>query len=166
MKRFLKIIQDSDFATGILLLIIASFSYGGVDEGIWDGYGYIDWVFPIMSSFLLFTISAVYLSVGVIKLAKGTINNDLKIEKSQIPSIINVFVYLLLLFTYLILLYISGFWIASILLLWSGIAYFRGEKNIRSISKSLGIALLTCLIAYIVFTYVFWVPFPESRVFI
>jgi hypothetical protein len=51
MKKFLKIIQDSDFATGILLLIIASFSYGGVDEGIWDGYGYIDWVFPIMSSF-------------------------------------------------------------------------------------------------------------------
>lgn len=165
MKRFLKIIQDSDFATGLLLLIIASFSYGGVDEGIWDGYGYIDWVFPIMSSFLLFSISAVYLSVGIIKILKGITNNDLKIEKSQIPSIINVTVYLFILFIYLILLYIFGFWIASILLLWSGIAYFRGEKNILSISKSLGIALLTCLIAYIVFTYVFWVPFPDSRVF-
>ena len=90
MIRFLKIIQDSDFATGILLLIIASFSYGGVDEGIWDGYGYIDWVFPIMSSFLLFAISAVYISVGIIKLVKGNINDDLKIEISQIPSIINV----------------------------------------------------------------------------
>jgi|TARA_B110000444_G_C18826704_1_gene590765 hypothetical protein len=165
MTKFIKFIQDSDLATGILLLIIASISYAGVDEGIWEGYGYIDWVFPIMSSFLLFFISAVYLFVGSLKIMKGNTNNDLKIDKSEIPSIINVVVYSILLFVYLVLLYVFGFWFASILLLWSGIAYFKGEKNIASISKSLGIALLTCLIAYVVFTYIFWVPFPESRVF-
>ena len=104
-------------------------SYAGVDEGIWEGYGYIDWVFPIMSSFLLFFISAVYLFVGSLKIMKGNTNNDLKIDKSEIPSIINVVVYSILLFVYLVLLYVFGFWFASILLLWSGIAYLK-EKRI------------------------------------
>jgi hypothetical protein len=35
MIRFIKLIQDSDLATGLLLLFVASFSYAGVADNIW-----------------------------------------------------------------------------------------------------------------------------------
>lgn len=165
MIRFIKLIQDSDFAAGLLLLFVASFSYAGVADNIWEDYGYIDWVFPLMSCFLLFSISAVYLVKSSIKIVKGTTISDLKIDKSEIPSIINVVVYTLLLFCYLVLLFVFGFWAASILLLWSGITYFRPEINRSSIVKSLIISIITCVVAYIVFTHIFYVPFPQSRIF-
>ena len=85
------------------------------------------------------------------KILLKNIDNDLKISKEEIPSIINVFVYSIILFFYLVCLFAFGFWPASLLLLWAGILYFRPEKNLNSIMKSLGIALITCLIAYIVF---------------
>ena len=165
MIRFIKLIQDSDLATGLLLLFVASFSYAGVADNIWEDYAYIDWVFPLMSCFLLFSISAVYLVKSSIKIVKGTTISDLKIDKSEIPSIINVIVYTLLLFCYLVLLFVFGFWAASILLLWSGITYFRPEINRSSIIKSLIISIITCVVAYIVFTHIFYVPFPQSRIF-
>ncbi len=112
--------------------------------------------------------ATIFLIKSVHKILLKNINNDLKISKEEIPSIINVFVYSIILFFYLVCLFAFGFWPASLLLLWAGILYFRPEKNLNSIMKSLGIALITCLIAYIVFSsgWLFYVPFPKSRIWI
>ncbi len=167
-RKLLRYIQDSDVAITILLFAVALLSLRGVPDNIWDDYLYIDWVFPLASAYLLLMIATIFLIKSILKIAQKNTDTDLNIRSEEIPSIIHVFVYAIILFLYLICLYAFGFWPASLLLLWSGILYFRPEKNLNSIVRSFGIALITCIIAYVVFSsgWLFYVPFPKSRIWI
>ena len=161
-------IQDSDVAITVLLFAIAILSFSGVPDNIWDNYLYIDWVFPLASSYIIFIIASIFLIKSIRKIILKNIDNDLKINNEDIPSIVNVFIYTIILFFYLVCLFAFGFWPASLLLLWTGIFYFKPEKNLRSVMIAFGIALITCVIAYIVFSsgWLFYVPFPKSRIWI
>jgi hypothetical protein len=159
MTKFLKVFLDSDLVAGLLLLFIAFITYMGT------GDDFIDWVFPLMTSYTLFIISSIFLIKSLFKIVRCSTNSDLKVDISNIPSIMNVVFFSIFLFCYLFALYAFGFWIASPLLLWLIISFFTAEKNFSSMRKALVISIITCIIAYIVFTHIFYVPFPESRIF-
>lgn len=159
MPQISKILKDSDVITTILLLGISFIFYSG------SGANAKDWVFPLMATFSLFGISIFFLIKSILKIVSGTIVSDLEIETEQVPSIINVIFFSLFMFIFLFLLFAFGFWIASLALLWTSIAYFNPDKTLKTIIKSLLIAIISCLVAYVVFTHIFYVPFPESRLF-
>jgi hypothetical protein len=159
MPQIPKILKDSDVITTILLLGISFIFYSD------SGTDAKDWVFPLMAIFSLFGITLFFLIKSVLKIVSGTIVSDLDIETDQIPSIIHVIFFSLFIFIFLLLLYAFGFWIASLALLWTSIAYFNPNKTPKTIIKSLLIATISCIIAYVVFTHIFYVPFPESRLF-
>ncbi|NCF46783.1 MAG: hypothetical protein GWP24_04345 [Alphaproteobacteria bacterium] len=159
MPQISKILKDSDVITTILLLGISFIFYSG------SGANAKDWVFPLMATFSLFGISIFFLIKSILKIVSGTIVSDLEIETDQVPSIINVIFFALFMFIFLFLLFAFGFWIASLALLWTSIAYFNPDKTLKTIIKSLLIAIISCLVAYVVFTHIFYVPFPESRLF-
>ena len=93
------------------------------------------------------------------------LEKNIILSQEQIPSILNVIFFSLIVFGFLFALFAFGFWIASLLLLWVSISYFSVEKNVPTYIKSLVISLIACGVAYIVFTHIFYVPFPESRIF-
>ena len=159
MPQISKILKDSDVITTILLLGISFIFYSG------SGANAKDWVFPLMATFSLFGISIFFLIKSILKIVSGTIFSDLEIETDQVLSIINVIFFSLFMFIFLFLLFAFGFWIASLALLWTSIAYFNPDKTLKTIIKSLLIAIISCLVAYVVFTHIFYVPFPESRLF-
>ena len=159
MTKFFKLFQDSDFLTGILTLFIASFCYAGIGDDVKD------WVFPLMACYTLFSVSTVFLIKSLIKLFQNSIDKNVIILNEQIPSIINVIFFSLIVFGFLLALFAFGFWIASFLFLWASITYFNVEKNFSNSIKSLVISLIACGVAYVVFTHIFYVPFPESRIF-
>ena len=159
MTKFFKLFQDSDFLTGILTLFIASFCYAGIGDDMKD------WVFPLMACYTLFSVSTVFLIKSLIKLFQNSIDKNVIILNEQIPSIINVIFFSLIVFGFLLALFAFGFWIASFLFLWARITYFNVEKNFSNSIKSLVISLIACGVAYVVFTHIFYVPFPESRIF-
>lgn len=159
MPQISKILKDSDVITTILLLGISFIFYSG------SGADAKDWVFPLMATFSLFSISIFFLIRSVLKIVSGTIVSDLDIESDQMPSIINVIFFSLFIFIFLLLLFAFGFWVASLALLWTSIAYFNPDKTPKTIIKSLLIATISCIIAYVVFTHIFYVPFPEARLF-
>ena len=124
-----------------------------------------DWVFPLMACYTLFSVSTVFLIKSLIKLFQNSIDKNIIILNEQIPSIINVIFFSLIVFGFLLALFAFGFWIASFLFLWASITYFNVEKNFSNSIKSLVISLIACGVAYVVFTHIFYVPFPESRIF-
>ena len=159
MLRIFKLFQDSDLITGLLLMVIATLTYSGV------GSSAKDWVFPLMACYVLFVISIVFLIKSFTKIISKTLKRDLVINRELFPSIINVVVFSLLILGFLFVLFAFGFWIASFIFLFSSISYFNPIKNIRGYAKAFVISLVTCAVAYVVFTHVFYVPFPESRLF-
>ena len=159
MLQNFKLFQDSDFVTGLLLLVIASATYAGI------GSGAKDWVFPLMACFALFGISIIFFIKSSIKIVSKTNDTDLVVDKEQIPSIVNVVFFSLIVFGFLFVLFAFGFWIASFIFLFASISYFSPTKNIRGYANAFVISLIACSVAYVVFTHVFYVPFPESRLF-
>ena len=67
-RKLLKYIQDSDVAITVLLFAIAILSFSGVPDNIWDNYLYIDWVFPLASSYIIFIIASVFLIKSIRKI--------------------------------------------------------------------------------------------------
>lgn len=159
MTKFLNMFRDSDFVTGLLLFAIATISYSGTGDNMKD------WIFPLMASYTLFFISIAFLLKSVFKVLNGKLIVDLTLTREQLPSAINVGFFCFFVLCYLFVLFAVGFWIASPLLLWVSIAYFNPDKSARSFFKSLLISLIACGVAYVVFTHIFYVPFPQSRLF-
>jgi len=168
MKLILKYIQDSDIVTAIISITFAILFYNGTPHDIWDGYTYIDWVFPLLSTFTLAVVGVAFTVISIYKIYKQNIIDDLKVEKSQFESIKDVLVYLGIIFLFLVLLFVLGFWPAAVFFLWTGIFYFSAEKNLKSARVALTFAIIVCAVAWVVFSsgYAFYVPFPSSRVFI
>ena len=81
-RKLLKYIQDSDVAITVLLFAIAILSFSGVPDNIWDNYLYIDWVFPLASSYIIFIIASVFLIKSIRKIILKNIDNDLKINNA------------------------------------------------------------------------------------
>ena len=159
MTKFLKMFRDSDFVTGLLLFAIATISYSGTGDNMKD------WVFPLMASYTLFVISIAFLLKSALKVLNGKLMIDLTVTREQLPSVINVGFFCFFVLCYLFILFAFGFWVASPLLLWVSITYFNPDKSALSFAKSLLISLVACGVAYVVFTYIFYVPFPQSRLF-
>ena len=159
MTKFLKMFRDSDFVTGLLLFAIATISYSGTGDNMKD------WVFPLMASYTLFVISIAFLLKSALKVLNGKLMIDLTVTREQLHSVINVGFFCFFVLCYLFILFAFGFWVASPLLLWVSITYFNPDKSALSFAKSLLISLVACGVAYVVFTYIFYVPFPQSRLF-
>ena len=159
MTKFLKMFRDSDFVTGLLLFAIATISYSGTGDNMKD------WVFPLMASYTLFVISIAFLLKSALKVLNGKLMIDLTVTREQLPSVINVGFFCFFVLCYLFILFAFGFCVASPLLLWVSITYFNPDKSALSFAKSLLISLVACGVAYVVFTYIFYVPFPQSRLF-
>ena len=159
MTKFLKMFRDSDFVTGLLLFAIATISYSGTGDNMKD------WVFPLMASYTLFVISIAFLLKSALKVLNVKLMIDLTVTREQLPSVINVGFFCFFVLCYLFILFAFGFWVASPLLLWVSITYFNPYKSALSFAKSLLISLVACGVAYVVFTYIFYVPFPQSRLF-
>ena len=159
MTKFLKMFRDSDFVTGLLLFAIATISYSGTGDNMKD------WVFPLMASYTLFVISIAFLLKSALKVLNVKLMIDLTVTREQLPSVINVGFFCFFVLCYLFILFAFGFWVASPLLLWVSITYFNPDKSALSFAKSLLISLVACGVAYVVFTYIFYVPFPQSRLF-
>ncbi|MGB0574189.1 MAG: tripartite tricarboxylate transporter TctB family protein [Hyphomicrobiales bacterium] len=167
MKLITKYIQDSDIVTAIVSITFAILFYNGTPHDIWDGYTYIDWVFPLLSTFTLGFVGIAFTIISIYKIYKKNTIEDLKVEKSQLESIKDVLVYLGIVFLFLVLLFVFGFWPAAIFFLWTGIFYFSSEKNLKSARVAATFAVIVCAVAWVVFSsgYAFYVPFPSSRVF-
>ena len=136
-RKLLKYIQDSDVAITILLFAIAGLSFRGVPDNIWNDYLYIDWVFPLASSYILFIIATIFLIKSIRKILLKNIDNDLKISKEEIPSIINVFVYSIILFFYLVCLFCIRILPANLIKILARNIYFIPEKYFKRIIKYL-----------------------------
>ena len=64
---------------------------------------------------------------------------------------------------YVFVMYGLGFWLASFLMLSLTSLYLTLEKTRRNLILAVAVPLAACVVAYIVFLHVFYVPLPEAR---
>jgi hypothetical protein len=153
--KFKQLIQDSDFVTGLVTFILANIAEQGA------GHDVKDWIFPLMAAHTLYACSLFFLFKSAIKFFRNNLETDL--NPGELRPIKDVTVFSVFVFIYLFIMYYLGFYVASLLLIWASIVFFTEEVDIRIIGKALLTAIIACIVAYVVFTHIFYVPFPKSH---
>lgn len=153
----MQLLRDRDFLSAIVLLFL-----GGV---IWgdSGSDVKDWIFPLLAAYVALGIGAALL---VRVLLGGMINRvpDLIDRMSEHRVVvIDLAVFCAVVLVYILLLYGLGFWLASFLMVMSTSLYLTKEKTRRNVIVAIVMPAVMCVVAYIVFMEIFYVPLPEAK---
>ncbi len=121
-----------------------------------------DWIFPLMAVYLLLGIAVSLVVCVVFQAFMKRLPDIIDLAPEYRNSFIDVPVFSLIVLAYMFVMYGLGFWLSSLIMLSLTSIYLTLDKTRRNIRLALIVPLATCVIAYLVFTYVFYVPFPEA----
>lgn len=152
----MQLLKDRDFLSALVLLVI-----GGV---IWgdSGADVKDWIFPLLAAYLA-------LGIGVFLLARVLLGGLLNRAPDLIEGlgehrhvVIDLLVFGLVVLVYILVMKGLGFWLASFLMVTLTSLYLTLEKTRWKIITAILMPLVVCIVAYIVFVHIFYVPLPEA----
>jgi hypothetical protein len=149
-------LMDRDILAALFLFFIGavSLSQAGADP--------MNWAFPLLATyFILF--SAVVLIVRPVFAAVAERASDIiKMSAEDRVVSLDVLVFLLIALGYLLVMYGLGFWLSSFLMLSLASIYMTQNKTFHSVALAIVVPFATCIVAYVVFQHVFYVPLPEG----
>ena len=101
------------------------------------------------------------ISVGVLTVLFSNVDL-LQFSNEDRYSAIDVLIFLVIVLAFMLVMGILGFWLSSLIMLILASLYLTLDKTRRSVTIAAIVPFGICVSAYIIFTYVFYVPFPEG----
>jgi len=122
-----------------------------------------DWIFPRLVNYLILGIAALLL-IGVVFAAVMKAPADaLEIRSEDRGVQFDVLMFLLIVLGYMLLMYGLGFWLSSFLMLAAASIYLTADRTLKNMALAILVPIAFCVIAYVVFRHIFYVPLPEAR---
>lgn len=152
MQRFL----DKDILTALILFCIGAVFWADPSVDVKD------WIFPVMAVYLLLGIAVALVAQVVFAALMKRLPDIIDLAPEFRNSFIDVSVFFLIVLVYMFVMYGLGFWLSSLLMLSLTSIYLTRDKTRRNIRLAMIVPFATCVAAYLIFTLVFYVPFPEA----
>ena len=147
---------DQDLLTALVL-----FGIGGVFLSA-SGNDPRDWIFPLLATYLVLGIAAALFLLAMFRAIMKRLPNILHLTAEDRIAYFDAFVFFLIVLAYILVMPGIGFWLSSLLMVTLTSIYLTLEKTRHNMMLALVVPLLFCIAAFFVFTYVFYVPFPEA----
>ena len=151
-----KLIIDRDLLTALVL-----FGIGGVfltDSG--DNLK--DWIFPLLATYLILGIAVALVLLVIFRAIMKRLPDIPHLTAEDRTAYFDVLVFFLIVLAYILVMRGIGFWLPSLLMVTLTSVYLTLEKTRHNMMLALVVPLLFCIVAFFVFTHVFYVPFPEA----
>lgn len=149
-------IVDRDVVSALLLFLV-----GGIFQSQM-GTGMEDWIFPQVLTYLIMSIGALLLLRVVLAALARRAPDLLRISREERGMVIDVVVFCVIAVTYMLVVNGLGFWLSSFLMLSLTSLYLTPQKTRRNVTLAIVVPLVACILAYIVFLHVFYVPVPTA----
>lgn len=147
---------DRDFLSAVLLSVIGMVSLSQV------GSDARDWVLPLLATYVILALAAVlflrFLVVAIINNAPDAV----RLVRGDKPVYTDLIVFGLIVLCWVVLMFGLGYWLASFLMLFAASTYLTLEKTRANLALAVVVPLAACVVAYVVFLHVFYVPFPAA----
>ncbi len=151
-------IRNNDLLNALVLLVIGViFSSDGGDDNK-------DWAFPLLSTYVVFAGAVAFFAKFVFNAMSGRIADLLNFDEDHKLAAKDVFVFLVVVLIYMSVMRAIGFWPTSVVMLLVLSTYLTLEKTRRNMTSAILAPICTCIIAYLIFTHVFYVPFPPGTI--
>jgi hypothetical protein len=152
MQRLL----DKDLVTALVLFCIGAVFWADPSTDVKD------WIFPVMANYLILGIAVALVARFVFSALMKHLPDLLHLAPEDQVAIIDVVIFSLIVLAFMFVMYGLGFWLSGFLMLTLTSLYLTADKTRRSVGIAMIVPLGTCIVAYIIFTHVFYVPFPEA----
>ena len=148
---------DRNILTALVLFIIGSIALTNAGSDV------MNWAFPLMAAYFII-FAGVVLFVGAVFATVTDRGLDLiRVGVADRIIWLDVLTFLSIALVYLLVMYGLGFWLSSFLMLSLVSLYLTRDKTRHNIALAIVVPLATCVVAYIVFMHVFYVPLPEAH---
>lgn len=152
MKR----LADRDLLTSLMLFgVSALFSVGSSSDPK-------DWAFPLLANYVTLGIAIIFFAKFVFAAAMKQVPDLIEMTANDRLSALDVVVFMVLVLVYLFIMFGLGFWPSSLIMLILASIYLTQERTTRNIRLAIIVPICICILAYLIFTQVFYVPFPEA----
>jgi hypothetical protein len=149
--------MDRDFLSSALLFVIGGVALSQVGDD-----SPRDWVLPLLAIYSVLAIAAAlflrFLIVSFVKNAPDMI----RLLRQDTPIYTDVAVFCVIVLCWVLLMFGLGFWLASFFMLLAASLYLTQEKTRKNLTVDVVVSLGACVVAYIVFLHVFYVPVPVA----
>ncbi|MEK9796584.1 MAG: tripartite tricarboxylate transporter TctB family protein [Alphaproteobacteria bacterium] len=149
-------LRDKDLLTSVILLILGFVFWSNSGDDVKD------WIFPLLAAYLALGIAALLMAKAVFSVATNTAPDLIDRLSDHRIVLIDILVFSAIVLVYILLLYGLGFWLASFLMLTATSLYLTLEKTRRGVLVAVLVPLAVCVLAYVVFLRIFYVPLPEA----
>ena len=121
-----------------------------------------DWAFPLLANYVIFLVAVILLVQFLVSLVRKKMPDLLQFSDEDRYSAIDVLVFLVIVLAFMFVMGGLGFWPSSLIMLILASLYLTLDKTRRSVTIAAIVPFGICVSAYLIFTYVFYVPFPEG----
>jgi len=152
MKR----LMDRDLLAGLTFFFIGSVAWANAGSDL------MNWAFPLLATYFILFAAAVLVARAVFAIVTERAADIISIGGEDTTVWLDVITFLVIALVYLLVMYGLGFWLSSFLMLSLVSIYLTRDKTRHNIMLAIVVPLATCVLAYIVFLQVFYVPLPEA----
>jgi hypothetical protein len=152
----MKKLMDRDILTALVLFFIGAVALAKAGSNL------MDWVFPLMAAYFILFAAAVLVASVIFAAVAGRAPDIISVSAEDRIVWLDVLTFLLIALGYLLVMYGLGFWLASFLMLSLVSIYLTQRKTRHNVALAIVVPLATCVVAYIVFLHVFYVPLPTA----
>lgn len=149
-------LMDRDLLTALVLFGIGAVSWSG------SGADVKDWIFPLLATYLVLGVAVVLFARVVFAALMKQAPDIVDGFRENPVVVIDLFVFGAIVLGYIFVLNGLGFWLASFLMLTLASTYLTMNKTRRNLIIAVVMPLGVCILAYVIFLRVFYVPLPEG----
>ena len=153
MKR---LILDRDLLTALVLFGIGMVFLSDSGDDLKD------WIFPLLATYLILGIAVALVLLVIIRAIMKRLPEIPHLTAEDRTAYFDVLVFFLIVLAYILVMHGIGFWLSSLLMVTLTSIYLTLEKTRHNMMLALVVPLLFCIVAFFVFTHVFYIPFPEA----
>jgi Tripartite tricarboxylate transporter TctB family len=148
-------LMDRDLLAGLVLFAIGSVALAN------SGSDLMNWAFPLMATYFIMFAAAVLVGRAILAAVKERAPDAIRVSAEDRIIWLDVLIFLLIALVYLMVMYGLGFWLSSFLMLSLVSLYLTKDKTRHNMALAVIAPLAACLLAYVVFEHVFYVPLPD-----
>jgi hypothetical protein len=148
--------MDRDMLTALVLFFFGGVAVFAADSDVKN------WIFPLLAAYLLIGIAVALVGRVVFAAIKKQLPDIVRLAPEDRVPAMDVVVFFLIVLAYMFVMFGLGFWLASFLMLTVTSIYLTLDKTRKNIRLAVIVPLASCIVFYMVFLHLFYVPFPKA----
>ena len=150
-------LMDRDFLAGVILFVIGAIAWANAGSDL------MNWAFPLMATYFTLFAGAVLIVRALFAAATGQPLETIGTSAEDRVVWLDISIFVAIAVVYLLVMYGFGFWLSSFLMLSLVSLYLTKDKTRKNVALAIITPLAACVVAYLVFEKVFYVPLPDPH---